>query len=60
MVGVSIIQMCPLVKFNIHDMNKIYKLQHVYYKIADMLYRIKLLCIPYDTTKSYVTKSQRV
>ena len=49
----------------IHD--TIYKLQRVYYKIAwsayvayDVLYRIDLLSLPYDATKSYATKLQRV
>ena len=56
-------------KPNIHNTiwsHTIYKLQRVYYKIAwlyvahDMLYRIELLSIPYDATKLYATKSQRV
>ena len=57
------------VKPNIHDTiwsHMIYKSQCVYYKIVrlyvayDVSYRIELLSIPYDTTKSYATKSQRV
>ena len=54
------------VKLNIYDANMIYRLQCVYYKIAQsyvayaVLYRIKLLYIPDDATKSYVTKSQCV
>ena len=42
----------------------IYKLQHVYYKIAwsyvvyNVSYRIELLSIPYDATKSYAVKLQ--
>ena len=57
---------CPQVgiKLNIHNaiqLHTIYKLQCVHYKIArsyvtyDML---ELLSIPYETTKSYVNKSQ--
>ena len=58
---------CEVLQPNIHDAiwsHMIYKLQHVHYKIAqlyvayDMLYRIELLSIPYDMTKSYATKLQ--
>ena len=54
-------------KPNIHDviwLHTIYKLQHEHYKIAwsyvayDLSYRIKLLSISYDMTKSYATKSR--
>ena len=56
------------IKPNIHDTiwsHTIYKLQHVYYKIAwlyiaYMLYRIELLSISYDATESYMTKSKCV
>ena len=56
-------------KPNIHDAiwsHTIYKLQRVHYKIAwpyiayDMSYRIELLSIPYNATKSCATKSQCV
>ena len=58
-----------LFKPNIHDAiwsHMIYKSQRVHYKIVwsyvayDVSYRIELLSIPYDATKSYATKSQRV
>ena len=59
------------IKPNIHDtiwLHMINKLQRVRYKIIqsyvayNALYRIELhvLSIPYNATKSYVTKSQRV
>ena len=58
-------------KSNIHDVIwshnlMIYKSQSVHYKIIwlyvayDVLYRIELLSIHYNTTKSYATKSQCV
>ena len=57
------------IKPNIHDAiwsHTIYKSQCVHYKIVqsyvayDMSYRIELLFIPYDMTKSYATISQCV
>ena len=57
------------IKPNIHNAiwsQTIYKLQRVHCKIIwsyvtyDMSYRIELLSIPYNVTKSYATKSQRV
>ena len=54
------------VKPNIYDTtwsHTIYKLQRIHYKITqsylayDVLYRLELLSISYDATKSYVTKS---
>ena len=57
------------IKPNIHDAiwsHTIYKSQRVHYKIVwsyvayDVSYRIELLSIPYDATKSYATKSQHV
>ena len=63
-----ILALLPL-KPNIHDaiwLHTIYKSQHVHYKIVrlyvayDVLFRIEQLSIPYDATKSYATKSQRV
>ena len=62
-------QQLSVLKPNIHDAiwsHTVYKSQHVHYKIVqlyvayDVSYRIELLSIPYDTTKSYATKSQRV
>ena len=56
-------------KPNIYDAiwsHTIYKSQHVHYKIVqsyvayNVSYRIELLSIPYDATKSYATKWQRV
>ena len=56
-------------KPNIHNAiwsHTIYKLQCVHYKIArsyvtyDMSYKIELFSIPYNATKLYATKSQRV
>ena len=61
-------QYTPLMP-NKHDtiwLHTIYKSQHVHYKIIwlyvayDVSYRIELLSIPYDATKSYATKLQRV
>ena len=58
-----------LLKSNTHNAiwsHTIYISQHVHYKIVrsyvayNMSYRIKLLSIPYNATKSYATKSQRV
>ena len=56
-------------KPNIHGViwsHAIHKSQRVHYTIArlyiayDVSYRIELLSIPYDSNKSYATKSQRV
>ena len=46
-------------KPNIHRVIWSHAIQSVHYTIAQS-YRIELLSIPYDSNKSYATKSQRV